>query len=105
MTELCSSLTSGSIELEAATYSDTLLEFPCRFPIKAMGRDENQFVAHVLDLINPHFPKLTESDIQTRPSRGGKYISVTITVTADSKSQLDAAYCALSDSGRVLMAL
>ena len=84
---------------------DTLLEFPCRFPIKAMGRDEDEFVAHVLNLVTPHYPEITEDDIRTRSSNGGKYISVTITVTATSKLQLDAIYYALTDSERVLMAL
>ena len=84
---------------------DTLLEFPCRFPIKAMGRDEDEFVAHVLNLVTPHFPEISEDDIRTRSSNGGKYISVTITVTATSKLQLDAIYYALTDSDRVLMAL
>lgn len=84
---------------------DTLLEFPCRFPIKAMGKDEDEFVAHVLNLVTPHYPEITEDDIRTRSSNGGKYISVTITVTATSKLQLDAIYYALTDSERVLMAL
>ena len=84
---------------------DTLLEFPCRFPIKAMGKDEDVFVAHVLNLVTPHFPEISEDDIRTRSSNGGKYISVTITVTATSKLQLDAIYYALTDSDRVLMAL
>lgn len=86
-------------------YKDTLLEFPCRFPVKAMGKDEDEFVAHVLNLISPHFPEISEDDIHTRPSAGGKYISVTITVTATSKLQLDAIYYALTDSERVIMAL
>lgn len=84
---------------------DTLLEFPCRFPIKAMGKDEDEFVAHVLNLVTPHYPEITENDIRTRSSNGGKYISVTITVTATSKLQLDAIYYALTDSERVIMAL
>ena len=84
---------------------DTLLEFPCRFPIKAMGKDEDEFVAHVLNLVTPHFPEISEDDIKTRLSNGGKYISVTITVTATSKLQLDAIYYALTDSDRVIMAL
>lgn len=88
-----------------ADNEDTLLEFPCRFPIKAMGKDEDEFVAHVLNLVTPHFPDITEDDIRTRPSSGGKYISVTITVNATSKLQLDAIYYALTDSDRVLMAL
>ena len=88
-----------------AEYKDTLLEFPCRFPIKAMGKHDDEFVAHVLNLVTPHFPEICEDDIRTRPSKGGKYISVTVTVTAISKLQLDAIYYSLTDSERVLMAL
>lgn len=88
-----------------AGYKDTLLEFPCRFAVKVMGRDEDEFVAHVLNLVSPHFPELCGGDIRTRPSQGGKYVSVTITVTATSKFQLDTIYYALTDSDRVLMAL
>ena len=84
---------------------DTLLEFPCQFPIKAMGVDEDEFVAHILNLVTPHFPDISEDSIHTRPSSGGKYISVTVTVTATSQLQLDAIYYALTDSDRVLMAL
>jgi len=84
---------------------ETLLEFPCRFPIKAMGVDEDEFVAHVLNLVSQHCPDIDEEDIKTRPSSGGKYISVTVTVNAASQLQLDAVYYALTDSDRVLMAL
>lgn len=86
-------------------YNDTLLEFPCHFPVKAIGRDEDEFVAHVLNLVSPHFPGICENNIHTRPSTGGKYIAVTITVTATSKPQLDAIYHALTDSDRVMMAI
>lgn len=87
------------------SYQDTLLEFPCRFPIKAMGKDEDEFVAHVLNLVSPHFPEICENDIHTRPSHHGKYIAVTIIVAATSRLQLDAIYYALTDSKRVLVAL
>ena len=86
-------------------YEDTLLEFPCRFTVKVMGRNEEEFVTHVLHLVGPHFPELRNNDVRTRLSRGGKYIAVTITITAASKPQLDAIYYALTDSDRVLMAL
>lgn len=85
--------------------SDTLLKFPCRFPIKAIGKDINKFTAHVLGLVTPHFPDVSGKDVTTRPSKGGKYIAVTVTITATSQAQLDAVYHALTDSEQVLMAL
>ena len=84
---------------------ETLLEFPCQFPVKAMGVNKDEFVAHVLNLLAPHCPTLDESHIKTRPSSSGKYVSVTITVTATSQLHLDAIYYSLTDSERVLMAL
>jgi len=83
----------------------SLVEFPCQFPIKAMGKDENEFVAHVLNLVSQHYPELSEEEVHTRPSSGGKYISVTATITATSQEQLDAIYYALTASERVIMAL
>ena len=84
---------------------DTLLEFPCRFPIKAMGRNEDGFAAHVRELVGAHFPDVGADDIHTRNSGGGRYVPVTITVTATGKTQLDAVYYALTASERVLVAL
>jgi putative lipoic acid-binding regulatory protein len=84
---------------------ETLLEFPCRFPIKAMGLAAPDFDALVVGIVRRHAPDLKESAVQSRSSRGGKYLSVTITIEATSKDQLDAIYQALSDHERVLMSL
>ena len=84
---------------------DTLLEFPCRFPIKAMGRNEDGFADHVRELVGARFPDVGADDIRARESGGGRYISVTVTVTATGKAQLDAVYYALTASERVLVAL
>ena len=84
---------------------ETLLEFPCRFPIKAMGLAAADFGALVVGIVRRHAPDLKESAVQSRSSRGGKYLSVTITIEATSKDQLDAIYQALSDHERVLMSL
>ena len=84
---------------------ETLLEFPCRFPIKAMGLAAPDFGALVVGIVRRHAPDLKESAVQSRSSRGGKYLSVTITIEATSKDQLDAIYQALSDHERVLMSL
>jgi putative lipoic acid-binding regulatory protein len=84
---------------------ETLLEFPCRFPIKAMGLAAADFDALVVEIVRRHAPDLKESAVQSRSSRGGKYLSVTITIEATSKDQLDAIYQALSDHERVLMSL
>ncbi len=84
---------------------DTLLEFPCDFPIKAFGYDTGDFGTLVVDLIQAHAPEVTYDDMQTRSSRGGRYLAVTITVRAVSREQLDRIYHTLSAHERVLVAL
>ena len=84
---------------------ETLLEFPCDFPIKVMGRAEPGFDALVVELVRKHCPDLHEGAVRTRPSKGGKWVSVTVTMRAESKSQLDAIYLELTAHEKVVMAL
>ncbi len=84
---------------------ETLLEFPCPFSIKAMGREGDDFDAHVAALVRKHVPDLGEGAIKTRPSKRGNFISVTVTITATSKKQLDEIYHELTEDQRVIMAL
>jgi len=81
------------------------LKFPCRFPIKAVGRAERDFEGQVVAIIRRHAPDLGEGAVRTRPSRAGSYLSVTVEVRATSRSQLDAIYQELTDCDDVLMAL
>ena len=84
---------------------DTLLEFPCEFPIKAMGPAEPDFVLHVLALVREHAPDVSDDSVATNASRRGTYVSVTVNVTATSKAQLDAIYRSLNADRRVVMTL
>jgi len=84
---------------------ETLLEFPCQFPIKAMGENTPQFDVIVVDIIRQHVDNLSEGAVKTRLSKGDKYLSVTVMIEATSKKQLDAIYQGLTDSPHVLMAL
>ncbi len=84
---------------------ETLLEFPCSFSIKAMGKDEDEFDAHVATLVRRHVPDFGEGAVKTRPSRNGNFISVTVSITATSKKQLDDIYYDLTADQRVIMAL
>ena len=84
---------------------DTLLEFPCDFPIKVMGAATDEFRSLVLGIITRHFGTLAGGAIEERPSSGGKYLGITITVRAESKAQLDAAYTELTSCRQVLVAL
>jgi putative lipoic acid-binding regulatory protein len=84
---------------------DTLLEFPCRFPIKVMGAATDDFRSLVLGIITQHFGEPAAVDIEERPSTGGRYLGITITVDAQSKAQLDAVYRDLTSCRQVLVAL
>lgn len=84
---------------------ETLLEFPCTFPIKVMGKAGNGFEQLVLDIVRRHSPDLDEASVKVRESRGGKWISVTVTIEAEGKDQLDAIYRDLSSHERVVWAL
>jgi uncharacterized protein len=84
---------------------ETLLEFPCRFPIKVMGAATDDFRSLVLGIITQHFGQPAAGDIEERPSSGGRYLGITITVDAHSEAQLDAAYRDLTSCRQVLVAL
>ncbi len=83
----------------------TPLEFPCAFPIKVMGRTSDDFEGLVLNLVNRHVEAPGETRVSSRPSREGRYIALTITITATSREQLDNIYRELSACEQVLMAL
>jgi hypothetical protein len=82
-----------------------LLEFPCRFPIKAMGRQATDFEALVTDIILRHAELWPDEPIRCTPSKAGRFVSVTAVIKAESQEQLDAIYLDLSDSDRILVAL
>lgn len=84
---------------------ESLLEFPCDFPIKMMGRDTPEFRETVRSLVEKHAGPLDEDAIQAAQSRNGRFVSVTITISARSREQLDAIYQDLTAHDDVLMAL
>lgn len=71
---------------------DTLLEFPCDFPIKIMGSRTDDFAQTMVDIVLRHAPDFVAESVEMRASSGGKYLSVTCTVRATSKQQLDELY-------------
>ena len=87
------------------SFEESVFEFPCDFPVKAMGLASDDFDQHVIDIVKKHSPDLKASQVKVRNSQGGKYHAVTIIVIAKSREQLDAIYQDLTDSDRVLMAL
>ena len=81
---------------ETSPAQDTLLEFPCAFPIKIMGLSNSALAQTVLEIVHHHAPDFDGATMEMRASSGGKYISLTCTINATSKPQLDALYCELS---------
>jgi uncharacterized protein len=84
---------------------ESLIEYPCAFPIKVMGENVDGFV-HAITLIARSFdPTFDASNIELRDSKGGKYLGVTITVQATSRAQLDELYRTLSTHPMVKVVL
>ena len=75
---------------------ETLLEFPCDFPIKIMGANQEGFAQEMLAVVLRHAPDFDAARIEMRPSSKGAYLGLTCTVRAVSRAQLDALYGELS---------
>lgn len=71
---------------------DTLLEFPCDFPLKVMGATRDGFAQAIVGVVQRHVPDFDAAKVEMRPSKAGNYLSVTCVVRATSKPQLDALY-------------
>ena len=84
---------------------DTLLEFPCRFPIKAMGRQSDEFEQLVIGIVCKHAELWPDEPVRSVPSKAGNFISVTAVIEARSRQQLDSIYQDLTDCEMVLVAL
>jgi putative lipoic acid-binding regulatory protein len=82
--------------------SGSLLEFPCVLPVKVFGRNEQQFRDAALAIVRTHY---AECSIAEQESRQGSYLSLTITVRAESRAQIDAMYQDLVASDAILMVL
>ncbi len=84
---------------------ETFFEFPCQFPVKAMGKADLKFDLLVLEIVRRHSTVIDGQEIKVRPSKDGNYVSVTVLIEATSKKQLDAIYQELHDHPLVLMTL
>lgn len=82
----------------------SLLEFPCDFPIKAMGPQIPEFRARVIEILAAHLA-VDEARLSERPSSNGRYLAITYVARAESQAQLDAIYRELTACELVAMAL
>lgn len=82
-----------------------LLEFPTQFPIKIMGRQRDDFVDVMTSVVREHIPNFSSGDIKVNASRKGNFLSMTVSVTVDSRDQLEQLYMALADHELVRIVL
>jgi len=84
---------------------ESLLAFPCDFPIKIMGQTQPGFAQAILGVVLRHAPDFDAATMEMRNSREGKYLSLTVTIRATSREQLDELYRELCDHPMVKMVL
>jgi putative lipoic acid-binding regulatory protein len=83
----------------------SLIEYPSRFPIKVMGAHVDGFVESITIVARNFDPEFDPATIEHRPSKGGNYLGLTITVTATSREQLDELYRTLTTHPMVKVVL
>ena len=84
---------------------ESLLEFPCDFPIKIMGKSHPEFAGTIVEVVRKFDNDVDASRLETRPSSGGNYTGLTVTVRATSQQQLDDIYRALTGHPMVKVVL
>ena len=87
------------------TRKESLIEYPSQFPITVMGENVDGFVHAVTHIARQLDPAFDAANVQLRESSGGKYLGVTITITATSREQLDEVYRTLSSHPMVKVVL
>jgi putative lipoic acid-binding regulatory protein len=85
--------------------TESLIEYPTDFPIKVMGRREPRLVQTIVGIVQRHAPDFDPATVEMRTSKKNSYLSVTCTVRATSREQLDALYQDLCDHPSVVMVL
>ena len=84
---------------------ESLLEFPCEFPIKIMGLTRDDFAQTILEIVRRHAPDFDGATMEMRSSSGAKYLSLTCSINATSQTQLDELYRELSTHEMVKIVL
>lgn len=92
-------------QLPANRLTDSLIEYPCEFPLKIFGLQQAGLAQAVLEVVNRHDPDFAAASMEMRASKNARYISLTCTIHATSREQLDALYQELCDHPMVVMVL
>lgn len=91
--------------MQDTSAEDSLIQYPSVFPIKVMGAHVEGFVEAMVEIASRFDPGFDPAGIEHRPSRTGRYLGLTLTVTATSRAQLDDLYRALSGHPMVKVVL
>ena len=92
-------------DLSTETHPESLIQYPCDFPIKVMGACVEGFAEAMTDLVQQFDPGFQPATIEKRTSKAGNYLSLTLTIRATSRAQLDNVYLALTAHPMVKVAL
>ncbi|WP_197326506.1 YbeD family protein [Ralstonia solanacearum] len=84
---------------------ESLIEYPSDFPIKVMGKMQNNFAETIVQVVQQFDPEFHAGRMEMRPSSGGNYLGLTVVVRATSREQLDALYRALTSHPMVKVVL
>lgn len=84
---------------------ETLLTFPCDFPIKIMGKTHDAFAQTIAQIVIDHFPDYDPATMEMRASHASNYLSLTVTIRAENKTQIDNLYRALTAHPMVSLVL
>ena len=85
--------------------TDSLIEYPCDFPLKIFGLQQPGFAQAVQEVVTRHDPRFSAASMEMRSSRNARYLSLTCTIQATSREQLDALYQELCDHPSIVMVL
>jgi len=96
---------STSPPTQADPRKESLIEYPCSFPIKVMGARVDGFAEAMVQIAQQFDPEYDPTTLEMRPSKAGNYLSVTLTIRATSREQLDNMYLALTAHPMVKVAL
>ena len=83
----------------------SLIEYPCAFPIKIMGKNQAGFAQAMMQIVLRHAPDFDPASMEMKSSKKGKYLSLTCIIQATSRIQLDELYRELCDHPTVVMVL
>lgn len=83
----------------------SLISYPCQFPIKVMGHNNDALVGAITHIARQFDPEFDTATVELRPSKAGNYLGITITITATSREQLDEIYRTLSTHPMVKVVL